>query len=323
MLEQNNNDDCVKLTIIIVTYNHADSISNTIESVLSQKTDFRFTIHLCDDCSTDGTKELCQNYANKYPELIKFFPQEQNTFLKSPENNHVVQAYKRLNTKFFCFIEGDDNYCDDEFFQTGVSTLEENTKYSMFGANTLIRDHANNLTYESISNGDIKEYHLDEVNGNTFKFIHSQARIYRNTFTSFPQGDTYMYLYHLAFGPLYYHHKVVAVYNMTGTGVWTSLTDLIINNTKEMIAYRMCQAFNFKLESIWMTYLSRKNRLIVRFLKIFLGTKRAWHLWFYLTFVPTWGIEFLDVNYGVIKPKLKQNYIRNAKKFLRLMIHGH
>ncbi len=316
------NDSDMKLTVIIVTYNQVDSIADTIESVVSQKINFKYTIFLCDDCSTDGTTEICQSYADKFPELIQFFPQENNTFYDKPENNHVVKAYRRIKTPYFCLIEGDDSYCDIDFLQIAVTTLDENNKYYIFGANTLVKNHIKNTEYTSINDDTLKEYYLDQVSLGPLTFIYSQSRVYRNTFTSFPQGDMLMYLYHLAFGPLYYYNKVVAIYNITGKGVWTSLPPLVPEKTQDIIPYRMCQALNYDYEDRWLAFLSHKSLRRIGFLKRFLRTRRTWHLWFYFSYVPTFGIEILDVNYGNLKRKPKQNYFNNFRILLRLFFKG-
>ena len=66
--------DKVLLTVNVVTYNQALWISQCLESILAQQTNFGIVIRIFDDCSTDGTTEICQKYAEKYPEKIKFFP---------------------------------------------------------------------------------------------------------------------------------------------------------------------------------------------------------------------------------------------------------
>jgi len=60
-----------KLSISLITYNQRKYISQSIESALSQETDFDFEIVLSDDCSTDGTKDICIDYKGKYPDKIR------------------------------------------------------------------------------------------------------------------------------------------------------------------------------------------------------------------------------------------------------------
>ncbi len=321
MHKQDNNTNEIILTIILVTYNHVKTISQTIESILSQNVNFKYVIYLCDDCSTDGTTEICQRYADKYPALIEFFPQTQNTFNAKSENNHVVRAYKRIKTKYFCLMEGDDRYCDDDFFQVAIDTLDEKPEYYIFGANTNIRDFISNSEHNLINNDKLSEFSLNQLNKDEFVFIFSQSRVYRNTFTDFPQGDILMYLYHLAFGPVYYYNKVVAIYNRTGSGVWTSLPDSIMQKTGDMVPYRMLQVFDFEHMDNWVGLHKEETFERLLFWSKFLGIRRAWHLWFYITFIPTFGIEFFDINYGNLKNKSKQNYFEHLKILIKILLN--
>lgn len=59
------------VSVIIVTYNQESTIARAIDSVLSQECNFRFEIILGEDCSTDKTRKICIEYANKFPDIIK------------------------------------------------------------------------------------------------------------------------------------------------------------------------------------------------------------------------------------------------------------
>lgn len=43
------------LSICLVTYNHINYISKALDSILSQKTKYKYEIIVLEDCSTDGT----------------------------------------------------------------------------------------------------------------------------------------------------------------------------------------------------------------------------------------------------------------------------
>lgn len=58
-----------KVSVMIITYNQEDLISETIESVLSQDYE-NLEIVVSDDASTDATPEIIKDYAERYPEKI-------------------------------------------------------------------------------------------------------------------------------------------------------------------------------------------------------------------------------------------------------------
>ena len=48
----------IKVSVCCFTYNHAPYLSKALDSVLSQKTNFRYEIIIGDDCSTDGSQDI-------------------------------------------------------------------------------------------------------------------------------------------------------------------------------------------------------------------------------------------------------------------------
>jgi glycosyltransferase involved in cell wall biosynthesis len=57
------------VSVIMITYNHEKYISEAIEGVLMQITDFPIELIIGEDCSTDSTRKIVIKYAGKYPIL--------------------------------------------------------------------------------------------------------------------------------------------------------------------------------------------------------------------------------------------------------------
>ena len=63
------------ISVIIPCYNVGQYVEETLKSVLNQS--FKnYEIICLNDGSTDGTEEVCQIYAKKYPEKITYIFQE-------------------------------------------------------------------------------------------------------------------------------------------------------------------------------------------------------------------------------------------------------
>ena len=61
-----------EISVLMAVYNCVDTIRQSIDSVLAQTyTNWRMII--CDDCSTDGTKDIVSEYENKYPDIFLTF----------------------------------------------------------------------------------------------------------------------------------------------------------------------------------------------------------------------------------------------------------
>ena len=113
------------LTVIVPTYNHEKYIEQCIDSLLMQKTNQEFNIIISDDCSTDRTFEIIQKYKNI--KNISFHKTEKN--MGSCNQKRFIDMVALCNTKYFCFLDGDDYYISENKFQKQLDFLEKNPQY--------------------------------------------------------------------------------------------------------------------------------------------------------------------------------------------------
>lgn len=113
------------LSVIIISYKQEKYIKEAIDSVLNQKTNYKYEIILADDCSQDGTFEIMEEYAKKYPEIIKNLKREHN--LGATQNELDASIHSR--GKYITKLEGDDYWCDKNKIQKQVDFLEKNPEY--------------------------------------------------------------------------------------------------------------------------------------------------------------------------------------------------
>ena len=83
------------VSVCIATYQHAGFIKDCLEGALMQKTDFDFEIIIGEDESNDGTRQICVEYAEKYPDKIRLFLR----------NRETSQLYDK-DGKFICRFNG-------------------------------------------------------------------------------------------------------------------------------------------------------------------------------------------------------------------------
>ena len=85
-----------QVSVCIFSFNHEKYISRTIDSILSQKTNFNFEIIVGDDFSKDSTRSILNNYQYNYPEIITLNYNKENLGsifnLKSELQNFIFQA---------------------------------------------------------------------------------------------------------------------------------------------------------------------------------------------------------------------------------------
>ena len=58
-MSNNLKEDQITVAVWMVTYNHEDYISRAVESVMDQKTNFKYKLFIGEDYSTDNTREIC------------------------------------------------------------------------------------------------------------------------------------------------------------------------------------------------------------------------------------------------------------------------
>jgi len=108
------------LSVCMITYKHEHLVKQAIESILAQKVNFPFEFVIAEDCSPDGTLEICKQYANKYPEIIRLLPSEKN--MGAVPN--FCRALAACKGKYIAFCEGDDYWIDEFKLQKQVDFLE-------------------------------------------------------------------------------------------------------------------------------------------------------------------------------------------------------
>ncbi|MBZ9729062.1 glycosyltransferase family 2 protein [Salegentibacter sp. JZCK2] len=121
------------VSVLVQTYNHEAYIAECLDGILNQKTDFDFEILLGEDASTDNTREICIDYARKYPEKIKLFLHHPSNKIKvmgiNTGNFNAFYNYYQSRGEFIAFCEGDDFWKDPFKLQKQVDFLKVNPEF--------------------------------------------------------------------------------------------------------------------------------------------------------------------------------------------------
>lgn len=90
------------VSVIIPVYNSGKYIDKTIDSVLNQSYE-QIEIVLVDDCSSDNSKQIIENYTKKYTNII-FQQLEENSGAAIARNKAIELA----NGRYIAFLDSDD-----------------------------------------------------------------------------------------------------------------------------------------------------------------------------------------------------------------------
>lgn len=111
-----------KVCVLMPTYNHSEYISQAIEGVLSQKTNFPIRLCISDDGSGDNTTDICLSYQSQFSDQIELIYTPENTKCKIARSLY----YRGLESgsKYISFCEGDDYWTDPLKLQKQFDFME-------------------------------------------------------------------------------------------------------------------------------------------------------------------------------------------------------
>ena len=121
------------VAIRCIAYNQEAYIRDTLDGFVKQKTTFPFVAIVHDDASTDNTASIIQEYAEKYPDIIKPIFETENQYSKpnNPLGEIMREAIKSTGAKYVAWCEGDDFWSYPEKLQKQVDFLNSHPDYSM------------------------------------------------------------------------------------------------------------------------------------------------------------------------------------------------
>ncbi len=116
-----------QISVIMAVYNCADTVHQSIDSILAQTyTNWQFII--CDDCSTDNTLQVINEYKDKYPDKFVIIQNEKNSRLAFSLNHCLEYA----QGEFCARMDGDD-YVSPDRFEKQVNFLREHPDIHLVG----------------------------------------------------------------------------------------------------------------------------------------------------------------------------------------------
>ena len=109
-------------SVIIPVRNRVKTISDAVESVLKQRTSFKFNLIIIDNHSTDGTTEIIKSFAQKDSRLIHYVPERTDLGIGGCWNAGV---HLQECGKFSIQLDSDDIYKDENTLQSIVDIFHK------------------------------------------------------------------------------------------------------------------------------------------------------------------------------------------------------
>jgi glycosyltransferase involved in cell wall biosynthesis len=293
----------------MITYNHEAYISEAIESVLMQITNFPIDLIIGEDCSTDNTRNICLEYKQKYMSIIKLLLPEKNI----GDLKNFMNTYHACKGKYIALLEGDDYWTDPMKLQKQVDYLEANPEYVLCSHRYKQYDETEKKWLPELNSFD--EIFQKQNFGYTFNFSSGMIDkwltktltvVFKKNSINFQILDRYKYFrdFHLFYhilnnGKGYYMNFIGGVYRLHDGGI----------HSKIGYKKRLELSYPLQVEFLFFNKNRLKNSIQLHFLRNILlaqiGLKKKSFKTFVLTLFkhllyPTQYLAFLKCIYGGI-----------------------
>jgi glycosyltransferase involved in cell wall biosynthesis len=117
----------MKLSVMMLTYNHERFIAQALASILSQRVNFDYEIVVGEDCSNDGTRAVLMDFYRRYPDRIVPLLQNRNIGMM----RNLQATISACRGQYLAWLEGDDYWTNKDKLQKQVDFLDAHPDYSL------------------------------------------------------------------------------------------------------------------------------------------------------------------------------------------------
>lgn len=219
----------MKLSVGMVTYNHEAFIAQAIQSVVGQTVDCDYELLVSDDCSTDHTFEIVQDYARKFPGIVK--PLIHSGNIGALEN--FISTVQACRGEYTALLDGDDYWTSPRKIQTQIDFMDSHPEYSLSFHN------AERFFEDTREKGPVAVPKIIKPSYSIVDFlktnpVHSSTLMWRRSALgdlpqwvhTVPNGDWAVNILCLEHGDAGYIGETMSLHRYHSGGVWTSRPEI-------------------------------------------------------------------------------------------------
>jgi glycosyltransferase involved in cell wall biosynthesis len=263
------------LSVCFITYNHEKYIREALDSVLMQHVNFSMEIVIGNDCSTDGTTLIVQEYLEKYPDRIRLNSIESNIGMTA----NWLSTIQACKGKYIAMLEGDDYWTDAHKLQKQVDFLEKNPHYSFVAHDLGVIEEEGVLAQDSL-------LHFEENCELTITdcltkqiFLQTATLVFRKCMLNpFPNWadkrvksiDLLLYLMLSSQAPFYYLAEKMSVYRLHQAGIshvnWVTKQNqfeldmiFIYENFNQFSSFQFKKEIEDKIEQLYLKIINNNT----------------------------------------------------------------
>ena len=225
------------LSVALFSYNHEPFVRQAMDNILGQRTDFDFEVVVGEDCSTDRTRVILQEYADRHPDVVRLLDRPKNIGAGA----NYVATISACQGEFFALLDSDDYWCDSDKLQKQVDMLRSNPNLNL-SFHGVIRVRSDGTRETVLPRGRQSEYTFGDIA--LYGCVHtSSVVIRRSAFPGFPDwfgrapcGDWPTFLLATEHGNAGYVDEAMSVYRHHPGGSAKSWRDDRRASIKDAIA---------------------------------------------------------------------------------------
>ncbi|MEX9611153.1 glycosyltransferase [Providencia manganoxydans] len=272
--------DKVYISCVCIAYNHENYIRDALDSILAQKTEYRFELIIHDDKSTDGTREIILEYKEKFPNIVKLILQEENQYSKCPRIIPLTAPY--LDGNYVTICEGDDFWIDENKINLQYSALTENNNIDICFTSALTLDpHGNTAKISYFDDRNKKYFDLNHVIKGGGGFMPTASiMVNKKILTELPKwyfdapvGDYFLQIFSSISNGAIYIPSISCVYRINAINSWSNqrknLNKVAILNEANMYEKCLYELLKYGVSSETINYAIAQQYITLSLLLIY------------------------------------------------------
>lgn len=222
----------MKVSVCMITYNHEKFITQAVESVMMQKTDFDYELVIGEDCSIDRTREIVIELQEKYADKIRLLLPQENLGM----HRNFAQTLEACTGEYVAFLEGDDYWTSPCKLQKQVEILDRNSEFVICFHNAKgFFEDKDHLPFNLVHENRDRVYSVEDLL--VGPFVITCCTMVRRAATN--GSPEWVHSLGMAEWPFFiltmlnrpqsraiYLNEFMSAYRVHGGGIWSSLSDL-------------------------------------------------------------------------------------------------